>query len=249
MTGIYKITNTINNKIYIGQSVHIKKRWSEHKSYYTDSQTPLYKAMQKYGVEYFDFEIIEECSIAELDEKEQYYIQEFNSLVPNGYNIQLGGQDCRLTPNEQILMIINLLKTTKLTFEEISQQTGYDYRNLFKINSGELWKMDNETYPLRTPKNYSKEECYRETICSCGKPKSKGSRHCIECSHKLLQKVERPSRDELLKMVALSGFKQVGEQYGVTDNSVKKYRGRNRSDTVRGGISRKIRKNRRGARA
>lgn len=223
MIGIYKITNKANNKIYIGQSIHIEKRWSEHRSYYMDTNTPLYNAIQKYGLNNFNFEVIEECAVSELDNKEIYYINYYNSQVPNGYNIQRGGSDCRLVPNDQILNIINLIKNSTLTFVQIAEQTGYDYRNLFKINSGELWTLDNETYPLREPREPILDQCYRETICECGKPKSKGSRHCMECSHKFLQKVERPSRDELLKLVALSGFKQVGEQYGVTDNSIKKW--------------------------
>lgn len=90
--GIYKITNKINNKIYIGQSIDIKRRWSEHKSRANEKDTncynkPLYRSIRKYGIENFNFEIIEECKVEELNEKEKYYIQLFNSLIPNGYNI------------------------------------------------------------------------------------------------------------------------------------------------------------------
>ena len=61
--GIYMITNKINNKKYIGQSVRIEIRWREHKNSYlkNDTNSHLYNAMKKYGIENFDFNILEEC--------------------------------------------------------------------------------------------------------------------------------------------------------------------------------------------
>ena len=90
MTGIYKITNQINNKIYIGQSVDISKRWHYYKS---PPETLNYKskiisAIKKYGIENFTFEVLEECSINELDKKEYYYIKLYDS-IDKGYNIHL----------------------------------------------------------------------------------------------------------------------------------------------------------------
>ena len=60
MIGIYKITNKINQKCYIGQSIHIEKRWKEHVNLAQTGETLLYKAFRKYGIENFIFEIIEE---------------------------------------------------------------------------------------------------------------------------------------------------------------------------------------------
>lgn len=104
--GIYKIINNINNKIYIGQSIHIEQRISEHKSESKlDSPNRLaynsiiHKAIRKYGWNNFSWEIIEECSIAQLDDRERYWIAYFNSLVPNGYNILIGGQAYRKDNN------------------------------------------------------------------------------------------------------------------------------------------------------
>ena len=92
MCGIYLITNTITNKVYIGQSVNIYRRWSEHKARAFASnnncyEKPLYRSMRKYGVEAFVLSILCECSVEELDNKEKEYITKFNSVVPNGYNI------------------------------------------------------------------------------------------------------------------------------------------------------------------
>lgn len=96
MVGIYKITNLINGKIYIGQSVHIEHRFQEHHSEYEQERQkdkPLYKAFQKYGIENFTFEVIEECSDVELNTKEEYWITYYDSLTHhNGYNIRSGGE-------------------------------------------------------------------------------------------------------------------------------------------------------------
>lgn len=86
---IYKITNIVNNKIYIGQTTKsIRRRWSQHKNCSKKLVSPLYRAMTKYGFESF---IIEQVDTAEtrktLNEKEEYYINIFNSRCPNGYNI------------------------------------------------------------------------------------------------------------------------------------------------------------------
>ena len=92
MCGIYIIKNTITNKVYIGQSVNIKSRWSEHKSRAFNPNSncynkPLYCSMRKYGLDVFHFDILCECLPEELDSKEAEYIVQFNSVVPNGYNI------------------------------------------------------------------------------------------------------------------------------------------------------------------
>jgi group I intron endonuclease len=94
---IYKITNIINNKIYIGQTVKsLNERWSGHKySAKTESfDSILYKAMRKYGVENFKIEEIDGAnSIAELNYKEWLLIQNLNTLAPNGYNLMQGGNN------------------------------------------------------------------------------------------------------------------------------------------------------------
>lgn len=98
MVGIYKITNLINNKVYIGQSTSIQRRLGEHKykPYYEKSDgynTPLYRAIRKHGVENFSFETIEECSLEQLDGREIFWIQYYGSYIRDnkGYNLTLGG--------------------------------------------------------------------------------------------------------------------------------------------------------------
>lgn len=91
---IYKITNKVNNKLYIGLTTMIlKDRWACHKSE-ASANNPrlLYKAIRKYGENNF---IIEEIDNAinqiELEQKEIYYIKQLNCITPIGYNLTIGG--------------------------------------------------------------------------------------------------------------------------------------------------------------
>lgn len=91
--GIYKITNTLNGKCYIGQSVDIYKRWAEHKSNWMQSSQRnkcLYRAFRKYGIDNFTFEILQKCKKDKLDEREEYWIKKLNSFH-GGYNMNSGG--------------------------------------------------------------------------------------------------------------------------------------------------------------
>lgn len=98
MIGIYKIINLINNKIYIGQSINIELRIREHKlrAFRGDSKSnkeyykALYKDFREFGLENFSFEIEEECNIENLNEREIYYINYYNSQK-DGYNRTNGG--------------------------------------------------------------------------------------------------------------------------------------------------------------
>ncbi len=95
--GIYKITNKINGKSYIGQSTNIFYRWKQHKNniHKKGFDYALYHAFRKYGLENFSWEIIEICTKDKLDELERHYIEYFNTYVnlenAKGYNMTLGG--------------------------------------------------------------------------------------------------------------------------------------------------------------
>lgn len=87
MIGIYKITNP-KGKIYIGQSVDIKKRFRVYRSENCKTQIKLYNSFLKYGVENHKFDIIEKCSVDLLNEKERYW-QDFYKVIKNGLNLKL----------------------------------------------------------------------------------------------------------------------------------------------------------------
>ena len=93
VTGIYKITNQQNQKCYIGQSVDISKRWKDHAKCGLGIDTPtgnkLYRDMQDYGIWNFSWELLESCPREELNEKERYYINLYQSK-DYGYNTTKG---------------------------------------------------------------------------------------------------------------------------------------------------------------
>lgn len=89
---IYKVTNKIDGKVYIGQTRRsLNQRMSEHLS---SGRTSYFdRALNKYGLQSFIVEIIDKAETKEeLNEKEQYYIRFFNCKVPNGYNLTDGGE-------------------------------------------------------------------------------------------------------------------------------------------------------------
>ena len=129
MAYIYKITNDVNGKIYIGKTYNsIEKRFKEHcrerlKS--RSEQRPLYSAMNKYGVEHFHIELIEETD--EPEEREKYWIEQYCSFK-YGYNATLGGDGKPYVNKEIIKSLWNEGKVIK----EIHEITGYDRQTIKK---------------------------------------------------------------------------------------------------------------------
>ena len=110
---IYKITNLINQYLYIGQTVNtIEYRWKEHINTCFNSLSKsynylIYKAIRKYGIENFKIEQVEECDNNLLNEREQYWILQFDSYFLNGhgYNMTLGGDGVIKYLDEDILKL------------------------------------------------------------------------------------------------------------------------------------------------
>ena len=127
MAYVYKITNDINGKIYIGKTYNsIEKRFKEHckdRLKRKCEQRPLYSAMNKYGIEHFHVELLEETTNPE--EREKYWIEYYGSFK-NGYNATTGGDG---KPYVDIDMIISLWKEGKI-IKEIHNITGYDEKTI-----------------------------------------------------------------------------------------------------------------------
>ena len=159
MSYIYKITNLVNGKEYIGQtSLSIQERFKQHirdanKGYY--NHRPLYGAFNKYGIENFVIEELEECSIEDVNQKEIEYINKFDTYS-NGYNATLGGEgtvtidydkvlekyqmglsagQIAKDMNHDIKQITRILKSKGISKEEIVER-GHDSqgRPLYKID-------------------------------------------------------------------------------------------------------------------
>lgn len=90
---IYKVTNKLSGKIYIGQTTKsLEERWKKH--CYANGCSVFYKAIKKHGKNAFTVEEIGKYgNIKDLNNAEEYYIDWFNCLVPNGYNLKSGGNN------------------------------------------------------------------------------------------------------------------------------------------------------------
>lgn len=127
MAYIYKIINDINNKIYVGKTLHsIDKRFKEH---CRDSQKernekrPLYLAMNKYGIEHFHISLLEETDNPE--EQEKFWIEKLQSFK-YGYNATMGGDGTKYADYD---LIYSLYKEGK-TYQEISDITKYGIKTI-----------------------------------------------------------------------------------------------------------------------
>ena len=199
---IYIIKNDINSKVYIGQSNNVKIRFQSHckpSSAYKEHE-PIARAIQKYGRKHFWYEILEK-DVKNYNEREEYYIKLYNSLVPNGYNIQKGGENPPHMPGENHPNS-NLTSemVSKLTFE--LQHTNVPVSVLYKkygfsshggvldFNNGKTYHRDYIDYPIR--KNL------------------------------FIGKLNKEKVDEIIKLLQTTylSYEEIGEKYGVEARSI-----------------------------
>ena len=132
MSYIYKITNLINGKEYIGQtSLSIQERFKQHihdanKGYY--NHRPLYNAFNKYGIENFIIEELEECDFQEVNQKEIEYINKFDTYS-NGYNATLGGEGTVIIDYDKVLEEYQM----GLTAGQIAKDMNHDIKQITRI--------------------------------------------------------------------------------------------------------------------
>ncbi len=89
--GIYGLRNKANGKWYVGQSTDILSRWNRaYKGMRCQNQHKIYRALKKYGYDGFDKIILEECGVEQLDSREVYWSEYYDS-INNGYNLRVGG--------------------------------------------------------------------------------------------------------------------------------------------------------------
>ena len=219
MIGIYKITNLTNGKSYIGQSVHIERRWTEH--CLPSANSLIAKAIQKYGKEQFTFQVIEECMPEQLDEKEEYYISHYNTVTPNGYNIMdwVDGHSTYFNIDKEVLEnLFNDIQNSEMSFDAIGEKYGLSRRTIIRINQGHTHFCKEREYPLR-----KKPEEHNKYCVDCGIKVTCGANRCKSCHDKYQRVVKWPSRDELKSLIRTTPFTTLGKRYGVSDNAVRNW--------------------------
>ena len=157
---IYKITNNVNGKIYIGQTIqNVKERFYQHcATKCSDSvlNMAIHRAIKKYGKSNFTIEVIEEVEQNILNDREKYWIEYYNSYN-NGYNSTRGGQDCSTHCKE--------LDTESIIKEYNSGKSLRSIGNTFKVDKQtikDLLIRNNIT--LRTTRSYKLSQTDRISI-------------------------------------------------------------------------------------
>lgn len=181
--GIYKIINCINGKVYIGQSNNINNRFSNHKSnikkYFN---YPLYNAFRKYGIENFEFTIIEHINnVNDLDTKELYWINHYKSNNRKyGYNIRL---TCKTNRG-----LIHSKKTRK-KLSEIRNGTKHSEKTKLKIGLRHKGKVLTEEHKRKISESHK-----GKSSGMLGKKHTNKARVDMSLSHKGKIKSEETKR-------------------------------------------------------
>lgn len=197
---IYIIRNDINDKVYIGQAINSKNRFINHCK--PSSHDGLIdKEINSLGKEHFWYEIIE-SQIPNYNDRERFWIKEYDSKYPNGYNIADGGNEpptfyglehplSNLTV-DQLRGIKEDLKNTRMSLMEIASKYNSNKRIISRINQGLTYEEIGEKYPIREVPNMNgilTEENINDII-------------------------------EILKY-SYRNYDEIGEQYGVNGSTIK----------------------------
>lgn len=220
--GIYKITNNINQKSYIGKSIRIEERWRYHKNNFNNSQDYnklLYQAFRKYGIENFSFEILEKCDsndIEFLNEREQYWIKYYNTFGSNGYNATLGGDGGKtyeqgVFSKEEVCKIRQYYLDCRYTYSEIYEKYYKDRISLRGFRA--IW--DGQNYKDVMPEVFSEENKRRHIELGRKKEGVKRRRIDLDTIKEIRKKIENGTamkkiwREEYQEIYSYGGFRDV----------------------------------------
>lgn len=133
-SGVYCYKNLINGKIYVGRTKDLKKRKREHEWCYSHDNNRynkyLYKEMRIYGLNNFEYSVLEYCDESKLDEREMYYVSLFDSSNEDkGYNLNRGGRTGNLNQSKRVYKVD--IKTKNVIDEYISIGEAAKENNLF----------------------------------------------------------------------------------------------------------------------
>lgn len=219
MTGIYKITNKNNGMVYIGQATDLERRISEHKQKRTPTIDDYINVL---GVENFSFETIEECELNDLDKKEQYYIDFYDSKN-KGYNIQHGGANnskgegngrAKLSEQDviEIRIAYNNHEKQKDVFEKYQEKVSWS--NFQSVWQGRTWvHVMPEVYTEENKDWYKKQSCQGEKSSSA----TLSNQEVIQFRKEYVSKTAKEIYDlyQLSNRLKYSSFQKIlwGESY------------------------------------
>ena len=154
MGKIYKVTNNINKKIYIGQTIQDENiRWNHHiREALNGSDTKFHRALRKYGKDGFIWEVIEEVDNDKLNEREIYWISYYNSYK-QGYNSTTGGD---LPPRNDIKIICLETNIVYSSCAEASRQTNINKVHIAECVRGEKFRVSAGGYHWMSLEDYNK---------------------------------------------------------------------------------------------
>lgn len=221
---IYKITNKINGKIYIGQTNNPQKRFTSHceARRAEKDNSPIGKSIMKYGKENFSFEVL--GFYENYNQKEKDFISFYHSLAPNGYNIMEGGENPPIMAGEnnpfhkitaeRAKQVQMALLNYSIPRKEIVKQLNITYDILRQINEGTTWKDNKLKYPLRPQENVLQKERVE---------KVKQLLKETNLSHREIAKQVQMKRSFVTMINNGKNHFDENESYPIRENAIKKY--------------------------
>lgn len=225
-TGIYIIKNKINNKVYIGQSLNIERRWKQHlysgiSKTAQDSYSKLHLAMKELGINNFYYEILEETEQELLTSREDYYINFYDS-IKNGYNYQSakettfkpssGENNGRALLTEEDVKAIRTMYGEHIRFKEVYEL----YKGVIsKRGLQKVWRL--ETWKNIMPEVYTEENRLWHKTQACGNEQVKGLNNSQKaCSEEEIENIRNLRRQGI-------SYRKIAEQVNRSYSVVYKY--------------------------
>lgn len=225
MQGIYKITNIINNHCYIGKTNNSDRRWIDHQRLaftegHKEYEKTLYRAMRKYGIENFTFEIIEILEDYSLSgEREKYWISYYDSYN-NGYNENPGGDGgsikghCQGSQNGRALLTEeDVIKIRTLYNNGIGRGQCYEsFKD--KISEGgfiQIWK--GKTWSHIMPEVYTDENKKRNAFLGLGS----GAKKRRKFSDEQVREIRRRRNNGESNLLVFRDYEEIGSKSSFDD--------------------------------